>query len=111
MIGVCPNCGKPFRIDNAKGGEGWAFCENICISPADMPTGERLMADKATKLYIDGNMHEMKRQEYIKTHGFDPEPVMQAINEWREEQVRKWASSQGKSSDEVDEWIRRITAK
>jgi hypothetical protein len=53
MIGVCPNCGKPFRIDNAKGGEGWAFCENIYISPADMPTGERLMADQATKLYID----------------------------------------------------------
>jgi hypothetical protein len=64
-----------------------------------------------TKLHIDGNMREMKHQGYVKTYGFDPEPVMQAINEWREEQVGRWASSQGKSADEVDEWIRRITVK
>ena len=111
MIGVCPDCGKPFRIEPAKGGEGWVYCENVCISPSNMPTGERLMADQATKLYVDGNMREMKRQDYIDMHGFDPEPVMQAINKWREEQVRTWAASNGKSADEVDEWIRRITTK
>jgi hypothetical protein len=111
MIGVCPNCGKPFEIEPAKGGEGWVYCENVCIGPADMPTGERLMADQATKLYVDGNMHEMKRQDYIDVHGFDPEPVMQAVNKWREEQVRKWAASLGKSVEEVDEWIRKLSAK
>ncbi|NTV27109.1 MAG: hypothetical protein HGA93_00255 [Methanothrix sp.] len=111
MIGVCPGCGKPFRIEKAKGDEGWVFCEDVCINPADMPTGERLMADQATKLYVDGNMNEMKREVYIKTHGFDPEPVMQAVNKWREEQIMKWATSAGKSGDEVNEWIRRLTAK
>ena len=70
MIGVCPGCGKPFRIEKAKGDEGWVYCEDVCINPADMPTGERLMADQATKLYVDGNMNEMKREVYIKTHGF-----------------------------------------
>lgn len=60
-----------------------------------MPTGERMMADQVTKLYVYGNMNEMKREEYIKTHGFDPEPVMQAVNKWREEQMEKWAVSQG----------------
>ena len=111
MIGVCPGCGKPFRIEQAKGGEGWVYCEDVCISPADMPTGERMMADQATKLYVDGNMREMKREDYIKTHGFDPEPVMQAVNKWREEQIMKWAAMQGKSGKEVDEWIRRLTTK
>ena len=111
MIGVCPECGKPFRIEQSKGGEGWVYCEDICISPADMPTGERLMADQATKYYTDGNMHEMLRQDYINAHGFDPEPVMQAVNKWREEQVRKWGTSQGKSADEVEEWIRRMSDK
>ena len=111
MIGVCPGCGKPFRIEKAKGDEGWVYCEDVCINPADMPTGERLMADQATKLYVDGNMNEMKREVYIKTHGFDPEPVMQAVNKWREEQIMKWATSVGKSGEEVNEWIRRLTAK
>jgi hypothetical protein len=36
---------------------------------------------------------------------------MQAVNKWREDQVRIWAMSQGKSADEVDEWIRRLSAK
>jgi hypothetical protein len=76
-----------------------------------MPTGERFMADQATKLYVDGNMHEMTRDEYIKTHGFDPGPIMDAINKWREEQIRKWAAMQGISGKEVDEWIRRLTAR
>ena len=69
------------------------------------------MADQATKVYVDGSMREMQREEYILRHGFDPEPVLQAVNKWREDQVRKWASSQGKSPDEVEEWIRRITPK
>jgi hypothetical protein len=76
-----------------------------------MPTGTRVMADQATKLYMDRNMHEMKRQDYINTHGFDPEPVMQAVNKWREEQVRMWAASQGKSGEEVDEWIKKLSGK
>jgi hypothetical protein len=111
MIGVCPGCGKPFRIEQAKSEEGLIYCEDVCINPTDMPTGERFMADQATKLYVDGNMHEMTREEYIKTHGFDPEPVMEAVNKWREEQIRKWAAIQRKSGKEVDEWIRRLTAK
>ena len=75
------------------------------------PLAQRTMADQATKLYTDGNMNEMKREEYIKTHGFDPEPVMDAVNKWREEQIMQWAASMGKSGDEVDQWIRRISKK
>jgi len=26
MIGVYPNCGNPFRIEDGKGGEGWTYC-------------------------------------------------------------------------------------
>ncbi len=111
MIGVCPGCGKPFRVEQAKGREGLIYCEDVCINPADMPTGERFMADQATKLYVDGNMHEMTREEYVKTHGFDPEPVMEAVNKWREEQIRKWIASQGKSGKEVEEWIQRLKAR
>ncbi|MDD1751070.1 MAG: hypothetical protein LUO89_14495 [Methanothrix sp.] len=109
MIGVCPGCGKPFKIEQAVSGE-IVYCEDVCINPADMPTGERMMPDQATKLYVDGNMREMKRQDYIKMHGFDPEPVMQAVNKWREGQARKWAISQGKSPEEVDEWMRKVAA-
>ncbi len=109
MIGVCPGCGKPFRVEQAKSGEGLVYCEDVCISPADMPTGVRMMPDQATKLYVDGNMNEMNREQYIKTHGFDPEPVMQAVNKWREEQIKQWAASIGKSGEEVDQWIRRLS--
>lgn len=111
MIGVCPGCGKPFRIEKAKGGDEWVYCEDVCISPADMPTGVRMMPDQATKLYVDGNMMEMKREQYIEKHGFDPEPVMEAVNRWREDQIMKWAASMGKSGDEVDQWIRRLSKK
>jgi hypothetical protein len=69
------------------------------------------MPDQATRLYVDGNMKEMKREEYIKVHGFDPEPVLQAIDKWREEQIRHWAASMGKSGEEVNEWIKRLTAR
>jgi hypothetical protein len=74
-----------------------------------MPTGVRMMPDQATKLYVDANMNEMNREQYIKTHGFDPEPVMQAVNKWREEQIKQWAASIGKSGEEVDQWIRRLS--
>ena len=106
MIGVCPGCGKPFRIEKAKEEEGLVYCEDVCISPADMPTGERLMADQATKLYVDGNMHEMTREEYIKAHGFDPEPVMEAVNNWRMEQISDWVISQGGSEEDLRDWLK-----
>ena len=35
------------------------------------------------------------------------EPVMQAVNKWREEKIRKWAVSQGKKNEEeVHEWLK-----
>jgi hypothetical protein len=108
MIGVCPSCGKPFKMEGE--GEELPECKEICANPAAMPTGERLMADQATKLYVDSDMHEMTRSEYIKVHGIDPEPVMEAINRWRENQIRQWMRS-FKSQDEVDEWIRRLSKK
>ena len=46
MIGVCPGCGKPFRVEQAKSGEGLVYCEDVCISPAAMPTGVRMMPDQ-----------------------------------------------------------------
>ena len=94
MVGVCPNCGKPFRIEPVGGGEGWAYCADVCTNPAAMPTGEttRLsaFAGQATTLYTDGNMQEFTREDYIKTHGIDPFPVWEAIKKWREEQIKKW---------------------
>jgi len=90
LIGVCPSCGKPFRVEEEKGGEGWSYCSEVCILPTAMPTGEVLLADQATKKYTDGNMHELSRDEYMKLHGFDPMPVWDAIKSWREEQIRKW---------------------
>jgi hypothetical protein len=76
MIGVCPNCGKPFRIEEGEGGEGWKYCAEVCIAPAALPTGERLQADQATIKYTDGNMNELSRSEYIKLHGIDPHAHM-----------------------------------
>ncbi len=90
MIGVCPNCGKPFRIEEGEGGEGWKYCSEVCIAPAALPTGERLQADQATIKYTDGNMNELSRSEYIKMHGIDPMPIWEAVKAWREEQIEKW---------------------
>ncbi len=106
-VGVCPSCGKPFRIEER--GEERAYCSDVCISPAAMPTGERLMPDQAKKLYVDGNMQEMTREDYIEMHGVDPQPIMEALNRWREDQIRKWLSPL-KSEDEVNEWIKRLTS-
>ncbi len=106
-VGVCPNCGGPFRIDESEGNR--VYCADVCINPAAIPTGERLMADQATKLYVDGNMQEMTREDYIKTHGIDPLPIMEATNKWHEDQIRKWAHTL-KGEDEVREWVERLTS-
>jgi hypothetical protein len=90
MIGVCPSCGKPFRIEEGKGGEGWTYCAETCIVPAALPTGARVQADQATLKYTDGNMHELSREEYVKIHGIDPMPIWDAIKAWRQEQIEKW---------------------
>jgi hypothetical protein len=90
VIGVCPNCGKPFRIEEGEGGEGWRYCAEVCIAPAALPTGERLQADQATIKYTDGNMNELSRSEYLKLHGIDPMPVLDAVKAWREEQMERW---------------------
>lgn len=115
LVGICPSCGTSFQMEE-EGKQGSkqkgepAECKVLCGNPAAMPTGERLRGDQATKLYTDGNMHEMTRNEYIKTHGIDPEPVMQSVNKWRENQVRLWARQYG-SESEVDEWIKRLSRK
>jgi hypothetical protein len=90
MIGVCPNCGKPFRIESEGGGEEWSYCAEVCVNPGAIPTGARLMADQATLRFVDGNMNEYMRDEYIKVHGIDPLPIWRAIEKWREEQMEKW---------------------
>jgi hypothetical protein len=90
MIGVCPNCGKPFKIHSTGGGEEWSYCADVCVNPAAIPTGARLQADQATYHYIDGNMNEFKRDEYIKVHGIDPLPIWEAIEKWREEKIKNW---------------------
>jgi len=89
-IGVCPNCGKPFRIESTDGGEGWRYCAEVCVDPVAVPAGARLQPDKATLRFVDGNMNEYMRDEYIKVHGIDPLPVWKAIEKWREEQIEKW---------------------
>jgi hypothetical protein len=98
------------RIEKTEGAEGWAVCSEVCYDTSSLPTGMRMLSDQATKVYTDGNMHELTRQEYIKKHGFDPEPVMEAIDRWREDQIRKWMPK-FKSEDEVISWIRRISQK
>jgi len=90
MVGVCPNCGKPFRIESTGGGEEWRYCAEVCINPAAIPTGARLQPDRATLRYVDGNMNEYMRGEYIKVHGIDPLPIWRAMEKWREEQISKW---------------------
>lgn len=90
MIGVCPNCGKPFKIESTGGGEEWRYCAEVCVNPAAIPTGARLQADQATLHFVDGNMNEFTRKDYIKTHGIDPLPIWEAIEQWREEQIKKW---------------------
>jgi len=89
MYAVCPNCGKPMRIEKAEEEEGWTVCSEVCYDTSSLPMDMRMLPDQATKVCTDGSMHELTRQEYIKTHGFDPEPVMEAVDRWREDQIRK----------------------
>jgi hypothetical protein len=92
LIGICPSCGKPMRIEagSKEEGEDKLHCADICKNPAAMPTGARLMPDQATLFYTDGNMVEYTRDEYIKNHGIDPDPIWKAMQKWREEQIEKW---------------------
>ena len=61
IFGVCPNCGKPFRIESTGGGEDWRFCSDVCLNPAAIPTGARLQPDQATLRFVDGNMNQSSR--------------------------------------------------
>jgi hypothetical protein len=92
LMGICPSCGKPLKMEQTGGGkegEELRHCEEICSNPAAVPTGVRLMPDQATLRYVDGDMHEYTREEYIKNHGVDPDPIWKAIEKWREEQAEK----------------------
>ncbi|MFB3765037.1 MAG: hypothetical protein ACE14P_07285 [Methanotrichaceae archaeon] len=90
LLGVCPSCGKPFKVEKEGGEEGKSYCTDVCKNPAAIPTGVRLQADQATYHFIDGNMNEYKRDEYIRVHGVDPLPIWEAVKKWREDQVEKW---------------------
>ena len=48
------------------------------------------MVDQSKLLFVDGNMHEYTREDYIKNNGIDPLPIWKAIEKWREEQMEKW---------------------
>jgi hypothetical protein len=65
-------------------------CAEICANPATIPTGTRVMVDQSKLLFVDGNMHEYTREDYIKNNGIDPLPIWKAIEKWREEQMEKW---------------------
>jgi hypothetical protein len=86
IIGICPSCGKPMKIE-AKGskeeGEISVHCENLCSNPAAIPRGARIMKDDIGLIFTDGDMHEYTREDYIKNHGIDPLPVWRAIEKER----------------------------
>jgi len=87
MIGICPSCGKPLKIKQTSGEEDFLHFAEICANPAMIPTGTKVMADQAKLLFVDGNMHEYTREDYIKNNGIDPLPIWRAIEKWREEQM------------------------
>ncbi len=89
MIEICPSCGKPLKIEQTGGEEDFLHCAEIFANPATIPTGTRVMADQAKLLFVDGNMHEYTREDYIKNNGIDPLPIWRAIEKWREEQIIK----------------------
>ena len=89
MIEICPSCGKPLKIEQIDGEEDFLHCAEICANPATIPTRTRMMADQAKLLFVDGNMHEYPREDYIKNNGIDPLPIWRAIEKWREEQIIK----------------------
>jgi len=71
MYAVCPTCGQPMRIEKAEEEEGWTVCSEVCYDTSSLPMDMRMLPDQATKVCTDGSTHELTRQEYIKTHGFD----------------------------------------
>ena len=46
------------------------------------------MADQAKLFFVDRNMHEYTREDYIKNNGIDPLPIWRAIEKWREQQIK-----------------------
>ena len=57
--------------DRAKQMEKEIFfhCAEICSNPTAIPIGTMLMADQAKLLFVDSNMHQYPREDYIKNHG------------------------------------------
>jgi hypothetical protein len=86
LIGICPSCGKPLKIEH-KGakeeGEISVHCENLCSNSAAIPRGARIMKDDIGLIFTDGDMHEYTREDYIKNHGIDPLPIWRAIEKER----------------------------
>ena len=86
LIAICPSCGKPLRMEQTETKEeGYNIlnCEELCANPKAIPTGARQMPDGARLLFTDSDMHEYTREEYIKNHGIDPEPIWRAIQNSR----------------------------
>jgi len=74
---------------NRRRGRMALLCRSL-HKPCRIPAGARLQPDQATLRFVDGNMNEYMREEYIKVHGIDPLPIWKAMEKWREEQMKKW---------------------
>ena len=86
MVGLCPSCGKPLKIERTCGKEEEEIsvhCEELCSNPAAIPRGARVKKDDISLIFTDGDMHEYTREEYIKNHGIDPLPLWRAIENER----------------------------
>jgi hypothetical protein len=86
LIGLCPSCGKPLKIERTGGtekGEISVHCEEFCSNSAAIPSGARIMKDDIGLIFTDGDMHEYTREDYIKNHGIDPLPIWRAIEKER----------------------------
>lgn len=86
LIGLCPSCGKPLKIERTgakEEGEISVHCEELCSNPAAIPRGARVKKDDISLIFTDGDMHEYTREEYIKNHGIDPLPIWRAIEKER----------------------------
>jgi hypothetical protein len=59
LVGVCPSCGKPLKIEQTGGEKDFLHCAEICSNPAAITIGTRLMADQAKLLFVDSNMHSI----------------------------------------------------
>ena len=85
LVGLCPSCGKPLKIESGVKGEGdiSVHCEELCSNPVAIPRGARIMKDDIGLIFTDGDMHEYTREDYIKNHGIDPLPIWRAIEKER----------------------------